>query len=47
VIFTIASFFLAEHDADRGRFVLFALVAVEVVHVHLHLAQILVGELAE
>jgi hypothetical protein len=37
----------AEHDADRLRLVLRALEAVEEVHVHLHLAEVLVRELAQ
>src|SRR6185436_2147343 len=37
----------AEHDPDRLRLVLGALVVIEVVHVHLHLAEILMRELAE
>src|SRR5207248_6305699 len=37
----------AEHDADRSRLVLGALEAVEVVHVHLHLPEVLVNELSE
>ena len=38
---------LAQDDADRGPLVRRLHVAIEVVHVHLHLAQILVAQLAD
>lgn len=37
----------AEDDADGGVFVCTFHVAVEVVHIHLHLADVLVGEFAD
>ena len=40
-------FLLAQHNADGGRFGIGFDVAVKVVDVHLHLAQILVRELAD
>ena len=40
-------FLLAEDDADGGRFFRQLLLVVEVVHVHLHLAQVLMSELAD
>src|SRR5690606_25691617 len=37
----------AQHDSDGGVLVLYALESVEVVHVHLHLTEVLMRELAE
>jgi hypothetical protein len=40
-------FVLAEDDADRGIFPFHLDVAVKIVDVHLHLTQVLMGELAD